>query len=77
MENNIESTKIHIIPLKEKSTKIIIDTASDGSLINKAYYTEIGIFNLCQDVLYVLVRLGKEEMKPIGYLNIKYQECNI
>lgn len=46
VKNNPESTKIHIIPKNEKPIKIIINTASNESLINKVHYNEIGTTEL-------------------------------
>lgn len=35
------STKMRVVPVTEKPAKMVTDTASDASLINKEYYDKI------------------------------------
>lgn len=66
-KNNTKSIEICLILINEKPSKVIIDTESNVSFINKEYYTEIDTPELYQDDQYILNGFGGEETKPIGY----------
>lgn len=74
VQNEVKATtKLRVVPINLKHTKIVIVTASDERLINKEYYIEIRQPDLCQENRSIFIWLSGEVTKPIGFFENELQ----
>lgn len=74
VENDYKArSKTRIVPINENVTKIVIDTESDVSLMDKKDKNDIVAPDLCHKNLRILTGFGREETKPIGFFEHKIQ----